>query len=98
MFDSDWKKNLSKNLEIFDDNERVEFYNILLDNYKELLEKKDTSSAHKLKSNCLQLGITPIAIIAENIEKNGGYDKHSDNLRNLMNEIKKENLFSLIKI
>ena len=93
-----WKKNLSASMEIFDDDERVEFYNILLSNYKELSEKKDTSSAHKLKSNCLQLGITSIATIAENIEKNGGYDKHIDTLKDLMNEIKKENLFKINKM
>ena len=98
MCDSDWKKKLSMNMEIFDDNEREEFYNILLNNYNEFSEKKNTSSAHKLKGNCLQLGITPIATIAENIEKNGGYDIHCDNLKNLMNDIKNENLFKLTKI
>lgn len=90
-----WKKNLLMSMEIFDNDERVEFYNILLNNYKEFIEKKDTSSAHKLKSNCLQLGITSIAYIAENIEKNGEYDKHIDILRDLMNEIKEENLFKI---
>ena len=95
MCDSDWKNKLYSSMEIFDNEERVEFYDILVDNYKELLEKKNTFAAHKLKSNSLQLGITPIAVISEKIEKNGNFEKYSQTLNNLMDEIKKENLFNI---
>ena len=90
-----WKETLYSNMEIFDNDERREFYDILMSNYNNLLEKKDVDTAHKLKSNCLQLGITPIASIAECIESNGKFDNYKQELSHLINQIKTENLFNL---
>ena len=90
-----WTHTLSDNMDIFDNDDRIDFYQILLSNYNELIDTKNSYSAHKLKSNCLQLGITPIANIAEKIEKGDKFDIYNDELIDLMKYISDNNLFNI---
>jgi len=95
MCESVWKETLHENMSIFESTERIELFNYFISTYEELLERKNTNSAHRLKGTCYQLGITPIAVISEKIEKEGGFENYREELKLLIDKIKKENLFMI---
>ena len=95
----DWINCLTENIKQFNSNDRKELFDLYMNDVNNLLDVQNYQNAHKLKGNSLQLGITPIAEIALNIEQNfnKNYDINSEinKLSTIVKYINEKNIFIL---